>query len=170
MTGARLLIAASTLAVVSMAGAPLDVPFHKQQKNGCGAASVAMVMHYWTAKAPNPDEVYHQLYDPNREGILLTRMRAYLEEQEFEAFTLRGGWRDIERHLAKGRPTIVGLRTKANKRIHFAVIVGVDGDRIWLNDPTRRTRRRMKQSEFWRMWDFADRWMLIATPRPAPSK
>jgi len=25
----------------------LDVPFVKQEKNGCGAASIAMVMQYW---------------------------------------------------------------------------------------------------------------------------
>ena len=32
-------------------GVWLDVPFVKQQKNGCGAASIAMVMRYWQAPA-----------------------------------------------------------------------------------------------------------------------
>jgi len=29
------------------AGLWLDVPFVKQEKNGCGSASIAMVMQYW---------------------------------------------------------------------------------------------------------------------------
>ena len=28
-------------------GVWLDVPFVRQEKNGCGAASIAMVMQYW---------------------------------------------------------------------------------------------------------------------------
>ena len=39
----------------------LDVPFLRQKKNGCGAASVAMVLHYWERQYPdllNPANYY----------------------------------------------------------------------------------------------------------------
>ena len=31
----------------NLSGVWLDVPFVKQEKNGCGAASIAMVMQFW---------------------------------------------------------------------------------------------------------------------------
>ena len=41
-----------TIAVSQLAGAPLQVPFFTQKKNGCGAASAAMVLHYWSEALP----------------------------------------------------------------------------------------------------------------------
>ena len=32
----------------------LDVPFFKQEKDGCGAAVIAMVIEYWNQKQPQP--------------------------------------------------------------------------------------------------------------------
>ena len=34
----------------------LDVPFVKQEKNGCGAASVAMVMQFWQRQQGRPSD------------------------------------------------------------------------------------------------------------------
>ena len=38
----------------TFAGVWLDVPFVKQEKDGCGAASIAMVMQYWQAQQGQP--------------------------------------------------------------------------------------------------------------------
>jgi hypothetical protein len=49
----------------------LDIPFVKQQKNGCGAASIAMVMGYWqgqpgpSLQVPNPEQILHDLRKKN---------------------------------------------------------------------------------------------------------
>ena len=41
-------VGVSALAIAGeSAGVWLDVPFVKQEKNGCGAASIAMVMQFW---------------------------------------------------------------------------------------------------------------------------
>jgi len=161
------------IAARAMTNQPLDVPFITQEKNGCGAASVAMVVHYWgnlPAKYPvvaaSPERVYQQLYDAERKGILLSDMKRYVEELGFNAFTLNGKWTDLERHLAKGRPIIVGLKRNRAKGMHFAVVVGVDATHVWLNDPTRKKANRVKQAEFRSHWELADSWMLLATPRP----
>jgi ABC-type bacteriocin/lantibiotic exporter with double-glycine peptidase domain len=149
---------------VVAAAAPLEVPFFQQQKNGCGAASVAMVMHYWKPGTPSAAEVYRELYQPEPKGIPLADMRRYLEAAGFRAFTLRGEWSDLDTHVAKGRPIIVGLKPRRSGRLHFAVVVGLDGDSLWLNDPTRKRPHRVKRSEFQKQWDLADRWMLLASP------
>jgi Papain-like cysteine protease AvrRpt2 len=46
------LCAASLLVAAEPAGLWLDVPFVKQEKDGCGAASIAMVMQYWRRQQP----------------------------------------------------------------------------------------------------------------------
>lgn len=153
------------------AGAPLEVPFFRQAKNGCGAASVAMVAHYWSrhgakepAATPSPQRIYAHLYDSERRGIPLADMRRYLAQLGYRAFTFRGQWQDLERHLSKGRPVIVGLRKGPSKDLHFVVLTGTDGKRVWLNDPTRSRPQRMKRAAFEKRWTLAERWMLLATP------
>jgi hypothetical protein len=55
-------------AVLQAQTAPLPAPFFKQQKNGGGAAGVAMVMAYWQRSQPGRShpsaaEVYASLCD-----------------------------------------------------------------------------------------------------------
>jgi predicted double-glycine peptidase len=168
---AAIWILTCALAVPAAAAEHLKVPFFRQEKNGCGAASVAMVVHYWRAVVPQPDStspspgtIYDLLYRPERKGILLADMRRYLEELGFRAFTLRAEWTDLQQNLAKARPLIVGLKKKPKGRIHFAVVIAADADHVWLNDPTQRSVGRVRQSEFARQWELADRWLLLATP------
>jgi hypothetical protein len=44
---AALLCLCDRLLAAGASGVWLDVPFVKQEKNGCGAASMAMVMRHW---------------------------------------------------------------------------------------------------------------------------
>jgi len=42
-----LLLLSQMLVAAGVPGVWLDVPFVKQEKEGCGSASVAMIMQYW---------------------------------------------------------------------------------------------------------------------------
>jgi predicted double-glycine peptidase len=125
-----------------------------------------MVAHYWASSAvtPSPKQIYERLYDAQRKGVLLAAMRRYLEELGFHAFTFRGQLAELESHLAKGRPVIVGLKKTPSAGLHFAVIAGTEGNQVWLNDPTRKRPHRLKKAEFERQWGLGDRWVLLATP------
>lgn len=166
------LIPAMSCIMVASTSAPehLHVPFVQQKENGCGAATVAMVAQYWEAqsdkpgKSPSPEKIYQDLYDPERKGILLAEMKRYLQDLGLHAFTIRGEWTDLEQHINKGRPIIVGLKDGRAKRIHFAVVLGADDKYVWLNDPTRKKESRQKQSKFVKQWASADRWMLLTSP------
>ncbi|MCP5117953.1 MAG: hypothetical protein GY953_44620 [bacterium] len=154
------------------AEAPLEVPFFHQKKNGCGAASVAMVAHYWAGQYPNlkltsahPVKVYDQLYSTGRGGIRLSDMQRYLADSGFHSFTLRASWDDLNDHLAKQRPLIVCLKKGPKAALHYAVVTGIEGARVWLNDPTRRKPSTMRRSRFEKRWNSADRWVLLAVPR-----
>lgn len=152
-----------TAIFLALAAAPLDVPFFEQKKNGCGAASVAMVMEYWRDDV-DAAKVYAELGGNAAGGTALDAMRKYLEDAGFRAFTLRGEWSDIEKHLEKRRPLIVALRPGPSKRLHFAVVAGVDTGHVRLNDPTRRNSVQMKRSNFEKQWTLAEKWMLVAAP------
>lgn len=161
----RLAAAILLTATALSASGPLIIPFFHQQKNGCGAASVAMVAHYWKPDAaPPPEAVYDRLIDAEHKGIQLAAMKSYFEEIGFQAFTLRGEWADLDRHLAKGRPIIVALKAGRSPRLHFAVLTGVDGQHVWLNDPTRRSTQRTSRARFEKQWSGAEHWMLLASP------
>ncbi len=153
----------------ALAASPLDVPFYAQQKNGCGAASVAMVMRYWGSREVKPDDVYQALYRPAEKGILLADMKRYFEDRQFRVFTLRGGWEDVEGQLAKGRPLIVGLRSRRTAATHFVVVTGAGDQWVRLNDPTRKEPTRLTRPVFEKRWALADRWMLLALPQGRPA-
>jgi ABC-type bacteriocin/lantibiotic exporter with double-glycine peptidase domain len=150
---------------------PLNLPFYPQKKNGCGAASVSMVMYYWEDHRPgtltgnlSPQDVYESLYRPEQKGIQLADMKRYLEGRGLRVFTLRGQWADVEEHLAKGRPIIAGLKAGRTKPVHFVVVTGTGSGFVWLNDPTRKEPSRLERAKFERRWALADRWMLLAAP------
>jgi ABC-type bacteriocin/lantibiotic exporter with double-glycine peptidase domain len=164
----RLAAAFVAIALTLSAAAPLTVPFIRQEKNGCGAASLAMVAHYWRpGDAPPHQAIYDRLIDAERKGILLSALKTYFEEIGFQAFTLRGTWADLEQHLSKGRPIIVALKAGRSPRLHFAVLTGIEEQHIWLNDPTRKTAQRIPRTRFDTQWSGAERWMLLASPRPS---
>ncbi len=160
------------VATVPAAGnPPMGVPFVPQEKNGCGAASVAMVMQYWNALHPelelaaaDPAKVYRDLYRTELRAIPLAAMSGFLKDHGYAAFTFRGGMPDLESQTRKGRPVIVAMRGGSNANIHFAVVAGLDEDWVWLNDPTKRKARKMKRAKFEQVWRHADGWLLLAAP------
>lgn len=149
-------VLALLLAAAALAGAPL--------KNGCGAESVATVLAHWSGKPVSAGPIYRELYEPERNGIQLAAMRRYLERQGLRAYTLRAERRDVEGQVDKGRPVIVGLRTKAKGELHFSVVTGVERGQLLLRDPARKGVTRLSKREFDRRWALAGRWMLVAAP------
>ena len=104
-------------AIAESSGLWLDVPFVKQEKNGCGAASIAMVMQYWMLQqgrpqSPNADAIQIQraLYSGHARGIYASDLEGYLQQEGFRTFALRGEWTDLKQQLEKGRPLIVALK------------------------------------------------------------
>src|ERR1041384_4782431 len=115
-------------------GVWLDVPFVKQEKDGCGAASIAMVMQYWQhqrSEPASPDadaiQIQHLLYSAKAHGIYASDMERYFREKGFRTFTIRGEWEDLKQHLDKGRPLIVALKPEGGRvPLHYVVVTGLD--------------------------------------------
>ena len=151
----------------------IDVPFVHQPREGCGAASLAMVMQYWAqqqGRAAGPDSrvdsIQHELYSPSKHGILASSMTQYLRSHGYEVFALNGRWSDLETQLAKGRPLIVGLRPEGQRELHYVVVDGIDPTRglVMMNDPEERKLLSEEQSRFEKQWSATQNWMLLAVP------
>lgn len=168
----------STMALAAQGtGVWLDVPFIKQQKNGCGAASIAMVMQYWQTQpggaresGSDPAEIQHALYSSQAHGIYASDMERYFQEHGFRTYSFRGEWNDLKQHLGKGRPLIVALKPLPTETaFHYVVVVGVDwGENVVIvNDAAQRKLLKMDRAAFVREWNAVGDWTLLAVPQPA---
>jgi ABC-type bacteriocin/lantibiotic exporter with double-glycine peptidase domain len=156
----------------------IDVPFVKQEKNGCGAASIAMVMQYWLRQQGRPTdgsaadaiEIQRALFDPGANGIYASAMERYFQKHGFRTFSFRGEWSDLHQHIVKGRPLIVALKQPgADTPLHYVVVAGLDQDRglVLLNDPAQRKLLKQDRSGFEKQWSGTDNWTLLALSQPA---
>src|SRR6185437_2316933 len=99
-------------ALVSTAAAQklqwIDVPFVSQPAEGCGAASIAMVMQYWTQQNSHPvrsspfqtghseeqkvdvAQIQRELYSKPAHGIYASDLQQYLESHGFTTYIVHG--------------------------------------------------------------------------------
>lgn len=170
-----LFVVSGVLAAAS--GVWLDVPFVKQEKNACGAASIAMVISYWQRQQglePNADaeQIQRVLYSKQAHGIYASDLADYFQQHGFRTFAFHGEWNDFREHLEKGRPLIVALKPgAADVPLHYVVVSGVDWARnlVLVNDPAERKLLPQDRARFESQWQAADNWTLLALPAPAAS-
>lgn len=155
----------------------LDVPYVHQEKDGCGAASIAMVMQYWQRQqreslsgTAEPANILRALFSSSVHGIRASEMVRYFQQNGYRAFVYEGDWNDLARQVGKGRPLIATLKAGSGKSLHYLVVSGVDPDRdlVLLNDPAQRKLLKEERSRFEREWKSAGYWTLLAVPMPQP--
>jgi ABC-type bacteriocin/lantibiotic exporter with double-glycine peptidase domain len=165
----------SALAIAGeSSGVWLDVPFVKQEKNGCGAASIAMVMQFWQRQqglaptaVPDAPEIHLSLYSSKAHGIYASDLERYFEQHGYRAFAFEGRVQDLQDHLAKGRPLIVALQPAAKTPLHYVVVAGFDPAKnvVLVNDPAERKLLQRDLSTFKKEWKGAGNWTLLAVPQ-----
>jgi len=153
----------------------LDVPFIRQEKDGCGAASIAMVMQYWLKQQAKPAEassdaveIQRALYSSKDHGIRASDLEAYFQQHGFQTFAFTGKWDDLKQHLEKGRPLIVAVKPSAlETSLHYVVVVGVDPAEnvVYLNDAAERKLLKQDRMTFEKQWKAVKQWTLLALPK-----
>lgn len=154
----------------------LEVPFVKQTEDGCGSASISMLLQYWGAHGANvaparadAAEIQQKLYSRKARGIFASDMERYLSESGFRVFAVAGVWSDLRHHLSDGRPVIISLQPGGKRApLHYVVVTGIDWEHeaVFLNDPARGKLLRVERAQFEREWHLASNWMLLAVPKP----
>jgi ABC-type bacteriocin/lantibiotic exporter with double-glycine peptidase domain len=168
-------VGVSALAIAGeSAGVWLDVPFVKQEKNGCGAASIAMVMQFWQRQQglaptaiPDAPEIQVSLYSSKAHGIYASDLQRYFEQHGYRAFAFAGRVQDLQDHLAKGRPLIVALEPASKTPLHYVVVAGFDAAKnlVLVNDPAERKLLQRDLSTFEKEWKGTGNWTLLAVPQ-----
>ncbi len=162
------------LAATPPPGVWLDVPFVKQEKDGCGAASIAMVMQYWSAQqgrvadqGADAVQIQRALYSRQAHGIYASALEHYLQSHGFRTFAFRGQWQDLRQHLEKGRPLIVALKPAGDAPLHYVVVTGMDWEQalVMINDPAEHKLAKAHRSDFEKQWNAAGNWTLLAVPQ-----
>lgn len=156
-------------------GAWIDVPFLAQTKDGCGSASIAMVMTYWSNKqgrsvpaAADQQAIRAALFRPTDAGIRAADIQRYFQSSGYDAFAFEGSWDLLRHHLQLGRPLIVALQASGpHEPLHYVVVVGMDWDRgyLFLNDPAQQKMLRISRQGFESEWRPLHNWTLLAVPR-----
>lgn len=156
-------------------GVWLDVPFIRQEKDGCGAASIAMVMQYWRAQQSKPIdssadavEIQRALYSSKDHGIHASDLEHYFQQNGFQTFAFGGKSDDLTQHLGKGRPLIVALKPSTlETSLHYVVVVGIDPaqDVVYVNDAAQRKLLKQDWAAFEKQWSAVKHWTLLALPK-----
>jgi len=160
----------------------LDVPYIRQRNEGCGSASIAMVMQYWQKQqsqlthpgstgrgfdpASEEPAIFRALYSEKAHGIYASDLESYLQGHGFRTFAFQGTWEDLRRHLRQGRPLIAGLKPAGALMLHYVVISGLDWEQklIMVNDPAERKLLKQERAAFERQWRASGNWALLAVP------
>src|SRR6185312_4255296 len=160
------------IVVAQEGGIWLDVPFVQQEKNGCGAAVIAMVMQYWQKQQPRvqefsviPEEIQQQLYSAPAHRIYASDLEHYFDAHGFRTFAPHGDWDLLRSHLQKGRPLIVALKPgKGETSLHYVVVAGLEQDNqlILLNDPAQKKLLKVDRAGFEKQWKAVAKWTLLA--------
>jgi ABC-type bacteriocin/lantibiotic exporter with double-glycine peptidase domain len=157
-------------------GVWLDVPFIQQEKNGCGSASIAMVMQYWQMQqggtrdaGSDPIAIQRQLYSTEAHGVYASGMERYFQQHGFRTSVFPGTWDDLKRHLEKGRPLIVALKPMPGETaLHYVVVAGLDWQQnlVLVNDAAQRKLLKEDRTRFEKEWNAVGHWTLLALPQP----
>jgi ABC-type bacteriocin/lantibiotic exporter with double-glycine peptidase domain len=161
--------------VAESSGIWLDVPFVQQEKNGCGAAVISMVLQYWQKQQPqrqtsvaDASEIQRSVFTRSANGTYASDMQKYFEEHGFRAFAFKGDWEMLRAHLQKGRPLIAALKPlRGETSLHYVVIAGLDEQHnvILLNDPAQKKLLQVERRIFEKQWNAVERWTLLAVPK-----
>ena len=134
-----------------------DVPFHSQfsditplewRKVGCGIASVAMLIDFYSAEVVSVDTLLTQGIASNaylsdagwtHNGLINLSKQFGLDGASYSLshLTMESAFVELERVVKEG-PVMVSVHytfKPTNPIPHLAVVTGIDNDRVYYNDP-----------------------------------
>ena len=133
-----------------------------------------MVVQYWARHNPalknaaaETDRI-NDLLPSSRKGIRGSVLKQYLSERGFAVYVFDGQLQDLRQHFDKGRPVIVCLGlTGPRAPLHYAVVVGIEEESVWLHDSARGKLVRETLDRFQDSWKVTGNWALLAVPSDA---
>jgi tetratricopeptide (TPR) repeat protein len=138
----------------------IEVPFVAQKPNYCGPAALAMIANFY-GRAVTQDEIASTIYLPEIRGTLTADLADYAQRYGLWTRQYRGTRADLHQKLSAGIPMIVLGRL--GNRYHYFVVLDYRGGELIVHSD-KRPNLRMREDDFLRWWDRADRWTLLVCP------
>lgn len=132
-------------------------PFIQSDDSLCGPACLKMVLDYYGVQVSEEElakEMNHTYeYGCTNEDIVNTA-RNYGFICSSSVYT---GFKDIEWAIENNIPVIVDWFSGDIPDGHSSIIIGIDDENIYLQDPLYEEPRTIKKEDFYRVWfDFKD--------------
>jgi tetratricopeptide (TPR) repeat protein len=138
----------------------LEVPFIAQKPDYCGPAALAMLANYY-GHPVTQDQIASAIYLPEIRGTLTADLAGYAKQFGLWVRQYQGTRADLHQKLSAGIPTIV--LGKLGDHYHYFVVLDYRGDELIVHSDTR-PNLRMREDDFLRWWNRADRWTLLVCP------
>lgn len=171
ITAGKAPVQQDTGSTASKVNVRVDVPMRTQyekangkyQKSWCGPTSLAMVYEYH-GKKETTYEVAKRIYDFDaRVGTFAKDIVKDAKRNGFKKTRVKTGvdFDFLEKELKAGNPVIVGVEV-AWQSGHYMVVVGLEGDKVIVNDPGRSgVQRTFSRSWFLTQWNGRDRRSIV---------
>jgi predicted double-glycine peptidase len=128
-------------------------PYEQKLSDMCGPAALKMVLDFFGLEKTER-ELIKACRASHKDGTEAENIVKAVEK-----YGMRGviknfaDFDDIKKHLSQSRPIIVNWFSKDDG--HYSVVVGLDRQNIFLQDPEIGGIRKMKRQDFFRIWfDF----------------
>lgn len=151
----------------------LDLPFESQKKNNlCGLAAVNMITEYYKILLTDKQRKILASEADKNNGISGAVLKSILEDAGYYVAVFPGTIDNevtgIYYHINKNRPLIIMSETEEGMGRHYSLLVGYDPvfSYIVLLDPGRG-RIVMDKEKFYKKWEQANRFTLLAVPSQA---
>jgi ABC-type bacteriocin/lantibiotic exporter with double-glycine peptidase domain len=122
---------------------------------------------------PVTESQLRALFKTHPSATSLANVLLRLPELGFYASVISASFFDLERNMENGVPCIVQVWTEHlsywhDLWMHDLVVVGIEGETVWVNDPAfPKAPRTVAKHEFERAWAAADR-LLIQIEKSLP--
>jgi ABC-type bacteriocin/lantibiotic exporter with double-glycine peptidase domain len=135
----------------------LKVKPFRETPGHCGAAALKMVLEYYDVKLS--EKVIARMVKAGATGSKADNIMNAAKRLGFRASVRDySTFNDIKRYLGKGIPAIVDWFSKDDG--HYSVVIGIDREAIYLQDPELGRVRRIDLKTFKRVWfDFEGEFM-----------
>jgi predicted double-glycine peptidase len=138
------------------------VPFFPQTEYQCGPAALATVLAHAGADV-DADDLVREVYVEGLRGSLQPELLGATRRHGYIPYVIAPEAGALAAELAAQRPVLV-LQNLGVERVpvwHYAVVVGIDGDEVFLRSGTEQ-RRIERGTRFLRSWQRGSNWAFVA--------
>ena len=143
-------------------------PFRESFHGGCGPASLKMVLDYYGVKI-SEKEIFKMCGTTKELGTSAENIKKAAKKLGFKTeIKDHSAFSDIQYWLGKKVPIIVDWFTRGRNDYtdsdiadgHYSVVVGLDKEFIYLQDPELGKIRKLKKEDFMTVWfDFKGKYI-----------